>query len=182
MASPTWCAEWWWAIPASLRRDGNACHARTVRDDTSVVGNTSLSSTRWKLALRRSPKPGAFTGGQHQSLFDVMETQAGTSSNKERQTEVGNTSLSSTRWKLALRRSPKPGAFTGGNTSLSSTRWKRLASDSAPVLRCTPGAPHLPPRPLPLPQEERKGSVGWLASKNVGNSLRNGRICTLRAS
>jgi len=24
--------------------------------------------------------------------------------------------------------------------------------------------------------------VGWLASKNVGNSLRNGRICTLRAS
>jgi hypothetical protein len=50
------------------------------------------------------------------------------------------------------------------------------------VLRCTPGAPHLPPRPLPLPQEERKGSVGWLASKNVGNSLRNGRICTLRAS
>jgi len=47
-----------------------------------------------------------------------------------------------------------------GNTSLSSTRWKRLASDSAPVLRCTPGAPHLPPRPLPLPQEERKGSVG----------------------
>jgi hypothetical protein len=131
MASPTWCAEWWWAIPASLRRDGNACHARTVRDDTSVVGNTSLSSTRWKLALRRSPKPGA---------------------------------------------------FTGGNTSLSSTRWKRLASDSAPVLRCTPGAPHLPPRPLPLPQEERKGSVGWLASKNVGNSLRNGRICTLRAS
>ena len=157
MASPTWCAEWWWAIPASLRRDGNACHARTVRDDTSVLGNTSLSSTRWKLALRRSPKPGAFTGGQHQPLFDVMGTQAGTSSNKERQTEVGN-------------------------TSLSSTRWKRLASDSAPVLRCTPGAPHLPPRPLPLPQEERKGSVGWLASKNVGNSLRNGRICTLRAS
>jgi hypothetical protein len=33
------------------------------------------------------------------------------------------------------------------------------------VLRCTPGAPHLPPRPLPLPQEERKGSVGggWRA-------------------
>jgi hypothetical protein len=125
----------WWATPASLRRDGNSLCGDHRNQAPSPVGNTGLSLTRWKLALRRSPKPGAFTGGQHQPLFDVMGTQAGTSSNKERQTEVGN-------------------------TSLSSTRWKRLASDSAPVLRCTPGAPHLPPRPLPLPQEERKGSVG----------------------
>jgi len=33
-----------------------------------------------------------------------------------------------------------------------STRWNRVKPGSAPVLRCTPGGPHLPPSPRPLPR------------------------------
>ncbi len=40
---------------------------------------------------------------------------------------------------------------------------------SEPVLRSTPGGPHLPPGPLPLPVGERKGERGT-ERKNAGNS------------
>jgi hypothetical protein len=44
-----------------------------------------------------------------------------------------------------------------GNACVSATRWQRVSTVSVPVLRCTPGGPHLPPYPLPLPVGERKG-------------------------
>jgi hypothetical protein len=47
-----------------------------------------------------------------------------------------------------------------GNVCVSATRWNRVAPVSALVLRRTPGGPHLPPCPLPLPVEERKGEGG----------------------
>ncbi len=46
-----------------------------------------------------------------------------------------------------------------GNECVAATRWKRVSTVSVPVLRSTPGGPHLPPYPLPLPVGERKGNV-----------------------
>jgi hypothetical protein len=49
-----------------------------------------------------------------------------------------------------------------GNACASATRWKKVSTVSVPVLRRTPGGPHLPPGPLPLPVGERKGErAAW---------------------
>jgi hypothetical protein len=49
-----------------------------------------------------------------------------------------------------------------GNACVSATRWNRIATVATSVLRRTPGGPHLPPGPLPLPVGERKGErAAW---------------------
>jgi len=67
-----------------------------------------------------------------------------------------------------------------GNACVSATRWNRVATGSASVLRSTPGTPHLPPRPLPLPVWERKGECGVRERTHIGNLPRNGRTGTVR--
>jgi hypothetical protein len=47
-----------------------------------------------------------------------------------------------------------------GNAYVSATRWNRVSAVSGPVLRSTPGGPHLPSNSLPLPCGERKGAGG----------------------
>ncbi len=73
------------------------------------------------------------------------------------------------------------GEMVAGNAYVSATRWKRVVTVSGPVLRSTPGAPHLPPCPLPLPRGERKGEQGVRERQNTGNPSRNGRIGTVVA-
>jgi hypothetical protein len=66
------------------------------------------------------------------------------------------------------------------NAYVSATRWKRGSTVSVLVLRSTPGAPHLPPGPLPLPVWERKGECGMWERTHIGNLPRNGRTGTVR--
>ncbi len=44
-----------------------------------------------------------------------------------------------------------------GIICVSATRWNSVLTVSVPVLRSTPGGPHLPPAPLPLSRGDRKG-------------------------
>jgi hypothetical protein len=61
------------------------------------------------------------------------------------------------------------------------TRWNRFSTVSGPVLRRTPGGPHLPPRSLPLPVEERKGERAARERKHIGNLSHNGCRCKVQA-
>ena len=73
------------------------------------------------------------------------------------------------------------GEMVAGNAYVSATRWQRVVTVSGPVLRSTPGDPHLPPCPLPLPRGERKGERGVRERQNSGNPSHNGRTGTVVA-
>ncbi len=53
-----------------------------------------------------------------------------------------------------------------GTAYVSATRWNRVATVAASVLRRTPGAPHLPPGPLPFPCGRNVGRRGKRRSPN----------------
>jgi|GEM_PF-2760167 len=59
-----------------------------------------------------------------------------------------------------------------GNAGVSATRWNRGATVSVPVLRRTPGGPHLPPSLLPLPVGERKGERAARGERRSSNLSR----------
>jgi len=53
--------------------------------------------------------------------------------------------------------------MVAGNACVAATRWQTVLTVSGPGLRRTPGGPHLPPSPLPLPRW-RRGRGGMVTS------------------
>jgi len=62
----------------------------------------------------------------------------------------------------------------GGQRLRPRDRWNRVATVAGPVLPGTPGGPHLPPSPLPLPRCGRgRGSMNRCCLRRCCQSLRS---------